>query len=99
MQFKKYMHIERITSDEVEGITSGNCYVFYKLDGTNSSVWLKDDGVIGCGSRNRDLTLEKDNAGFMAYVLQNENIKAYLAKHPNHRLYRRMACKTLYKYI
>ena len=87
MNFKKYMHIERISTDEVDGIESGDCYVFYKIDGTNSSVWLKEDGTIGCGSRTRELSLEKDNAGFMAYAINDDKIKAYLEKHPNHRLY------------
>lgn len=87
MQFKKYMHIERLGTDEVEDIEFGECYVFYKIDGTNGSVWLDDEGNIKAGSRTRELTLEKDNAGFYAYVLENEKIKAYLKEHPNHRLY------------
>lgn len=87
MEFKKYMHIERIGTDEVDGVTNGNCYVFYKIDGTNSSVWLDSNGNISCGSRNRTLSLENDNAGFMAYVMQSDKIKQYLNKHPNHRLY------------
>lgn len=33
------------------------------------------------------MTLEKDNAGFYKFVLENENIKKYLEKHPTHRLY------------
>lgn len=87
MQFKRYMHIERIGTDEVEGIESGNCYIFYKIDGTNSSVWLDNDGNIACGSRNRTLSLENDNGGFMAYILNQDKIKKYLEKHPNHRIY------------
>jgi hypothetical protein len=38
MSFKKYQHIERYGTDEVEGIDAGLCYVFYKIDGTNSSI-------------------------------------------------------------
>lgn len=87
MEFKKYMHIERLGTDEVEDIQFGECYVFYKIDGTNASVWLDDEGNIKAGSRTRELTLEKDNAGFYAYALQDERIKAYLSEHPNHRLY------------
>lgn len=87
MKFKKYQHICRFGEDETDGIEFGNCYVFYKIDGTNSSVWLDDDGNIACGSRTRKLTLEKDNQGFMANIIKDENIKAYLDKHPNHRLY------------
>jgi len=87
MQFRKYQHIERYGTDEVEGIEDGICVVFPKIDGTNSSVWLGDDGEIKAGSRRRELTLEKDNHGFYAYVLQDERLKNYLKKHPSHRLY------------
>ena len=45
MEFKKYMHIERLGTDEVEDIEFGECYIFYKLDGTNGSVWL-DNGEL-----------------------------------------------------
>ena len=41
MEFKKYQHIERLGTLEVEGIELGTCYVFPKIDGTNGSnlVW------------------------------------------------------------
>jgi len=86
MQFRKYQHIERFGTSEVEGIEIGTCYVFPKIDGTNSSVWLNDGGVCA-GSRNRQLTLDKDNAGFYAAISKDERIKAYLEKHPTHRLF------------
>lgn len=86
--FKKYMHLERLGSEEVNGITSGTVYVFPKLDGTNASVWLNEDGSLGAGSRNRDLTVGKDNAGFHQHVLDNKDkYLAYFAKHPNVTLY------------
>ena len=87
MEFKKYQHIERLGTTEVQGIMLGECSVFYKVDGTNASCFLGNDGTIKAGNRTRELTLEKDNAGFYAYVLSNENIKNYLEKHPNHRLF------------
>lgn len=87
MEFKKYQHIERFGTDEVDGIEFGKCYIFYKIDGTNSSVWLDNDGNLKAGSRNRELTLENDNAGFYNTIIQNENIKSYLEKHPTHRLF------------
>lgn len=87
MEFKKYQHLERFGNDEVEGIELGKLYIFPKLDGTNAQVWLDDEGNIKAGSRNRELALEKDNAGFYKFVLENENIKKYLEKHPTHRLY------------
>ena len=74
MEFKKYQHVERYGTTEVEGIELGTTYVFPKIDGTNSSVWLDNEGIIQCGSRNRQLTDGKDNAGFREYVFSNENI-------------------------
>jgi hypothetical protein len=87
MEFEKYQHIERFGTDEVEGIENGICYIFYKIDGTNGQVWLDSNGNIKAGSRNRELSLEKDNGGFYQYVLSDERIKNYLDKHPNHRLF------------
>ena len=84
--FKKYQHVERYGTDEVNGIEFGECLIFPKIDGTNGSVWM-EEGQIKAGSRNRELSLDNDNAGFYAYVLSSENIKGYLAKHPTHRLY------------
>lgn len=51
--FKKYMHLERFGNDEVLGIELGECYVFPKLDGTNASLWVGEDGSVQAGSRNR----------------------------------------------
>ncbi|MFB5758950.1 RNA ligase family protein [Paenibacillus medicaginis] len=87
MEFKKYQHLERYGTDEVEGIELGECLVFPKLDGTNGSVWLDNEGNVKAGSRNRELSLEKDNAGFYTHVLSNEKIINYLREHPTHRLY------------
>ena len=86
MSFKRYQHIEKYGTDEVEGIDAGMCYVFYKIDGTNSSIW-KDENGLHFGSRNRELSLDKDNAGFMNSTINDERIIKYFEKHPNHRLY------------
>jgi hypothetical protein len=86
LAFKKYQHLERFGTDEVENIELGECYVFPKLDGTNSSVWLSD-GEIQAGSRNRHLTADKDNAGFHAWATRQDNFKSYLAEYPSHRLF------------
>jgi hypothetical protein len=66
------MHVERLGSDEVSGILHGECHVFPKIDGTNASVWVDESGELCAGSRNRQLTLEKDNAGFYKWVLEHE---------------------------
>ena len=84
--FVKYQHLERFGTTEVERIELGECYVFPKIDGTNSSVWI-ENGEIKAGSRNRELSLEKDNAGFYEWVLKQENIKNFLCENPNLRLF------------
>ena len=66
MEFKKYQHIERFGTMEVEGIEFGTCYVFPKIDGTNGSMWVEDEKLpanIQFGSRRRHL-VDDDNAGF-----------------------------------
>lgn len=87
MEFKKYQHIERFGTDEVCGIEIGKSYVFPKIDGTNGSIWLGEDGIVHAGSRNRELSVDKDNAGFYNAVLQNKSISEYLLKHPDHRIF------------
>lgn len=86
-QFTKYQHLERFGTTEVDGIEIGKCHVFPKLDGTNASVWLGDDGTIQCGSRNRLLSVENDNAGFCAWAQQNDELKKVFESFPNVRLY------------
>ena len=86
MKFKPYMHIERWGTSEVEGIEHGTCFVYPKVDGTNASVWL-DGSDICAGSRTRQLSLESDNAGFLAWVNTQPNILDYLLEHPTHRLH------------
>lgn len=87
MEFKKYQHIERYGTSEVAEIDIGTCYIFPKIDGTNASVWLDNNGVIRAGSRNRQLKINKDNAGFYAWVKEQPNIYNYLKAHPDHRLF------------
>lgn len=88
MTFLKYMHIERLGTDEVEDILEGEVYIFPKIDGTNASVWWdKERQVIRCGSRNRELSLENDNAGFMNWAVQQANLVDYFKSNPDNRLY------------
>lgn len=81
------MHIERFGNDEVQGIELGGCYVFPKLDGTNGSVWLADDGYPYAGSRNRVLAPDEDNAGFCQFIESEEKFKLFLMAYPHLRLY------------
>lgn len=86
--FQKYTHVERWGNTEVEGVELGTCHVFPKIDGTNASVWW--DCGVQCGSRNRLLSEEADNAGFHAWIQKSEesnNIGLFLRSYPNFRLY------------
>ena len=87
MEFQKYQHIERLGTDEVEGILNGKVYVFSKLDGSNCGLFMDNSGNIRVNSRNRLLSIDNDNAGSCAYVLENDKYKNYLEKHPSHRLF------------
>ena len=80
--FKKYQHLERFGTTEVQNIELGECHIFPKIDGTNASVWLHN-GEIQAGSRTRHLSLEKDNAGFLEWVLKQENLLNYLKEKSN----------------
>lgn len=85
--FLEYQHIERVGSDEVEGILEGTCYVFPKIDGTNASVWY-DTGQVCAGSRRRQLSEDADNAGFMAWVnAKRQTFEALFSAHPAWRIY------------
>lgn len=83
MEFIKYQHLERFGNDEVSGIELGECYVFPKLDGTNASVWTGPNSVVCGGSRNRQLSLDNDNAGFLRYVGDNPRLCDLVLGNPN----------------
>lgn len=91
MNYKKYQHIEKLGTSPVEGILKGVCHLFYKIDGTNSSVFLKEKNTLGFGGRKRELTIEKDNAGFVASFLLNKEIYnkilEYLTRYPERIIY------------
>lgn len=85
MEFKKYQHVERFGTIETHGIDIGMCYVFPKIDGTNSSLWI--NGGLQAGSRNRHLSLDNDNAGFYNWAVKNINILNFFHSNPNIRLF------------
>lgn len=85
MQFKKYQHLERFGTAETQNIELGECYVFPKIDGTNASVWFNEG--LQAGSRTRHLTIDQDNAGFLAWALRQPNLVEYFKENPTHRLF------------
>lgn len=87
--FKSYMHVERINTIEVEDILDGVVYVFPKIDGTAGVIW-QEDGEIKCGSRNRQLSKDSDNAGFYTKFHDDERIKKVFEVHPEWRIFGEM---------
>ena len=89
--FIRYQHIERYPCSEVDGINKGRTYIFPKLDGTNSSIWVEKDGdtIEYCaGSRNNKLTEQWDNAGFYKTILTKyPEYYEVLTKHPELIIY------------
>lgn len=83
----KYVHLERFGTDEVDGINIGECHIFPKIDGTNASFWNEGDGIFRCGSRNRELAIDDDNAGFMNWAIQQAALRALAADFPQHRFF------------
>lgn len=89
--FVKYSHVEQLKNTEVEGILNGTCYIFPKLDGTNASLFLIDNRICA-GSRNRQLSINDDNAGFYNTILSEiekgqSNYAHFLVTHPHLTLY------------
>lgn len=70
--FRRYDHLVRLGHRSVEHIEIGLVHVFPKLDGTNGSVWSDGQESVFCASRRRVLALDDDNAGFMAWVMSDE---------------------------
>lgn len=85
MEFLKYQHVERFGTIETDGIENGMCYVFPKIDGTNSQLWW--DNGLKAGSRNRELTLDNDNAGFYNWAIKQNKFQSFFKSYPHLRIY------------
>lgn len=82
--FIKYPKVKRLGHEDTDGILFGKVVVEEKIDGANASIWI-EDGVIKCGSRTRIL---KDGFnGFVDFVQNSKEIKDFLEKNPQFRLY------------
>lgn len=77
--YKSFIHVERLGKEETDGILNGLCYISPKLDGTNAVVWYQN-GEVRAGSRTRELTLEKDNAGLYRWVQSDDEEAVLLRK-------------------
>jgi len=84
--FRKYEKIHRLGKEETEGILVGTCHLQEKVDGANTSIWRNEDGTLGKGSRNQDVT-GGSFQGFTQYVDEHKGIKEFFEVHPTLRLY------------
>lgn len=87
IKYQKYQHICRLGTQETEGLLDGECVIMPKLDGTNGTLFLGDDGLVHAGSRNRELDQFKDNQGFYNRFTKDERFIEYFKKYPTRRLY------------
>lgn len=90
--FRKFTHVERLEDSKVNvrDFLNGTVYVTSKADGTAAVIWSDEKGNIRYGSRTRELSLNKDNQGFMAYMSiapEAENLRHWLANNPNYIVY------------
>lgn len=96
---KTYQHIEKLDSDEVDGILNGTVYLFTKLDGTNAGVSFEDGKIVVC-SRKRDISIKDDNAGTCAYIMSNQKFSDFFNEYPDLILYGEFLVKhTIRTYI
>lgn len=63
LQFEKFPSIKRLSRDMV---------VTEKVDGTNGTIYIGEDGTFHVGSRNRWITPEDDNYGFATWAFEHE---------------------------
>ncbi len=73
MGFIEFPKIARLSRDMV---------ITEKLDGTNASVWIGEDGTMRFGSRTRWITPEADNYGFARWATEHRD--ELLALGPGH---------------
>ena len=83
MTFVRYQHIVKLDAGDAKGLTDGLCHVFPKMDGSNGSVFVEEDGI-RCASRNQKLD---GNHPMTKWALGNPGIVSLLSDHPQLRLY------------
>lgn len=90
--YKSYQHIERVDSPACEGLLNNkNVEISAKCDGTNGVVWYENHEY-HAGSRNREISLNKDNADFAQWFFNSEDeeacgLRTCLLDHPDFYIY------------
>lgn len=96
MAYDRYQSLKKLGHAEVDGLLDGLAHIFPKLDGTNGHIW-SENGEICFGSRNRQVSLENDNQGFMAALHDSPKLKEFFDKYPNYSLYGEWLVKHTFK--
>lgn len=88
MKFLRYMHIEKLGREEVEGILDSPVHVFPKIDGANVQIY-RDDDQIYAGTRNRQLgSIETASwRGLPEYLRSLPGLIDFFKKYPEFRLH------------
>lgn len=79
-QFTKYTHLERLGTSDTDGLLQNPGLIIQpKMDGSNASVWFDTNtNSVECGSRKRQVSETKDNAGFYVWVNSMDEEAIYL---------------------
>lgn len=64
MNFTEFKKIPRLSRE---------CVITEKIDGTNASICITEDGQFLIGSRTRWITPENDNMGFARWAIENKD--------------------------
>jgi len=85
----KYPHIERIDSEEVQGLLElDNLWIEPKIDGANASVLMDENGVLRAAKRSGVLDTDADFRGLLAYTYENQDkFLKFFEKYPRHIIY------------
>lgn len=71
IEFKEFPKMARLSREMI---------ITEKIDGTNASIHITDDGQMLCGSRTRWITPENDNHGFAKWAMEHKTILLGLGK-------------------
>lgn len=90
--YRTFEHVLRLEPSKIDvaSFLNGIVYVMSKTDGTNFCAWSDESGNIHCGSRHRELSLEKDNADSMLFFTTEprfEKLRDWLIENPNYIVY------------
>ena len=90
--YRCFEHVLRLETSKINvaEFLNGTIYIMPKIDGTNFCAWADDNGNIHCGSRHREITLEKDNADSMLFFTTEpvfEKLRQMLITHPRYIIY------------